>query len=244
MWTDDHEPPTPTRQWKPGATVEYTRTMFIPKFPVRRARRASRSGLFSPSNGERLPLAGETRRACGRTGSRRSTCGCRATTCSSSSATAGTRPRSATKAGSSGSGRRRTRRCRSATRSATSSSILQLDQPVDGVPRRRSRSRSGSARTVIDSFALPAGRTRAAAHPARRRPVWDGRNGRADHLGRQDVRARRGAGAAEQRPPRARHPGVPRLRPADIVGTGVQTGRPYTYLHAGPDCVNAAGTGS
>src|SRR5687768_8615665 len=33
MWTDDHEPPTPTREWKPGATVEYTRTMFIPKFP-------------------------------------------------------------------------------------------------------------------------------------------------------------------------------------------------------------------
>src|SRR5512145_2966951 len=28
MWTDDHEPPTPVRQWKPGGSVEYTRTMF------------------------------------------------------------------------------------------------------------------------------------------------------------------------------------------------------------------------
>src|SRR5262245_31571966 len=33
MWTDDHRPPTPTRQWKPGMTIDYPRTMFIPKFP-------------------------------------------------------------------------------------------------------------------------------------------------------------------------------------------------------------------
>ena len=33
MWTDDHRPPTPTRQWKPGETIDYSRTMFIPKFP-------------------------------------------------------------------------------------------------------------------------------------------------------------------------------------------------------------------
>src|SRR5580693_3855309 len=24
MWTDDHDPPTPTTQWKPGQTIEYT----------------------------------------------------------------------------------------------------------------------------------------------------------------------------------------------------------------------------
>ena len=24
MWTDDHDPPTPTSAWKPGQTVEYT----------------------------------------------------------------------------------------------------------------------------------------------------------------------------------------------------------------------------
>src|SRR5687767_6863992 len=33
MWTDDHQPPTPTTQWRPGETIEYTRTMFVPKFP-------------------------------------------------------------------------------------------------------------------------------------------------------------------------------------------------------------------
>jgi hypothetical protein len=59
MWTDDHQPPTPVRQWKPGATIEYSRTMFVPKFPYVGETRM-RIGLFSPSTGERLPLSGET----------------------------------------------------------------------------------------------------------------------------------------------------------------------------------------
>ena len=59
MWTDDHQPPTPVRQWKPGATIEYSRTMFVPKFPyVGRTR--IRVGLFSSASGERLPLSGES----------------------------------------------------------------------------------------------------------------------------------------------------------------------------------------
>ena len=59
MWTDDHQPPAPVRQWKPGTTTEYTRTMFVPKFPyVGRTR--MQVGLFSPSTGVRLPLSGET----------------------------------------------------------------------------------------------------------------------------------------------------------------------------------------
>jgi len=60
MWTDDHEPPTPVRQWKPGATVEYTRTMFIPKFPYVGQTRVE-VGLYSPSSGDRLPMTGQTR---------------------------------------------------------------------------------------------------------------------------------------------------------------------------------------
>jgi hypothetical protein len=60
MWTDDHEPPTPVRQWKAGSTIEYTRTMFIPKFPYVGQARVE-VGLFSPSSGERLPLTGQTR---------------------------------------------------------------------------------------------------------------------------------------------------------------------------------------
>jgi hypothetical protein len=58
MWTDDHQPPTPTRQWKPGATIEYSRTMFIPKFPYTGETRVE-VGVFSPETGERLPLQGE-----------------------------------------------------------------------------------------------------------------------------------------------------------------------------------------
>ena len=60
MWTDDHPPQTPTRQWKPGATVEYSRMMFVPKFPYTGETRVE-VGLFSPRTGERLPLEGQTR---------------------------------------------------------------------------------------------------------------------------------------------------------------------------------------
>jgi hypothetical protein len=58
MWTDDHEPPTPTRQWKPGQTIEYTRTIFIPKFPYVGATTVE-LGLYSRQTGERLPLRGQ-----------------------------------------------------------------------------------------------------------------------------------------------------------------------------------------
>jgi hypothetical protein len=32
LWTDDHDPPTPTSSWRPGQTVEYTRRRFVPKY--------------------------------------------------------------------------------------------------------------------------------------------------------------------------------------------------------------------
>ncbi|HEY5618198.1 MAG TPA: hypothetical protein VIK60_09640 [Vicinamibacterales bacterium] len=59
MWTDDHEPATPTRQWKPGSTIEYARTMFIPKFPYV-GETTVEVGIYSPTSGDRLPLAGPT----------------------------------------------------------------------------------------------------------------------------------------------------------------------------------------
>jgi hypothetical protein len=58
MWNDDHVPATPTRQWKPGSTIEYTRTMFVPKFPYVGTTNVE-VGLYSRQSGERLPLAGE-----------------------------------------------------------------------------------------------------------------------------------------------------------------------------------------
>jgi hypothetical protein len=60
MWTDDHQPPVPTRQWTKGQTIEYTRTMFVPKFPYV-GRATVELGLFSPPNGQRLPLSGITK---------------------------------------------------------------------------------------------------------------------------------------------------------------------------------------
>ena len=59
MWTDDHRPVTPVKEWKPGSTIEYRRTMFIPKFPYVGQTRVE-IGLFSPASGARLPLAGKT----------------------------------------------------------------------------------------------------------------------------------------------------------------------------------------
>jgi hypothetical protein len=58
MWTDDHDPPTPTKEWKPGQTVEYTRTVFVPVYPYV-GEASIQVGLYSLSNGPRVPLAGE-----------------------------------------------------------------------------------------------------------------------------------------------------------------------------------------
>lgn len=57
MWTDDHNPPTPTSQWKAGQTVEYTRTVFIPVYPYV-GDAGIYVGLYSP-DGKRLPLTGQ-----------------------------------------------------------------------------------------------------------------------------------------------------------------------------------------
>jgi hypothetical protein len=58
IWTDDHNPPVPTRQWKPGQTVEYTRTIFVPVYPyVGEAK--IQVGLYSTTTQKRAPLAGQ-----------------------------------------------------------------------------------------------------------------------------------------------------------------------------------------
>ena len=60
MWTDDHEPPTPTTEWKAGQTVEYTRTMFVQSYPYVGAAKVV-AGLYAPGNNERLKLSNEDR---------------------------------------------------------------------------------------------------------------------------------------------------------------------------------------
>jgi hypothetical protein len=58
MWDDDHNPPVPTTQWKPGQTVEYTRTVFVRIYPYV-GEASIQLGLYSAKNQKRLPLAGE-----------------------------------------------------------------------------------------------------------------------------------------------------------------------------------------
>jgi hypothetical protein len=58
MWGDDHQPPVPTSQWKPGQTVEYTRTVFAPIFPYI-GEAGINVGLYMPATQVRLPLGGE-----------------------------------------------------------------------------------------------------------------------------------------------------------------------------------------
>jgi hypothetical protein len=60
MWTDDHDPPTPSTEWKPGQTVEYTRTMFVGRYPYVGAAKIV-SGLYSPETNERVKFTGEDR---------------------------------------------------------------------------------------------------------------------------------------------------------------------------------------
>lgn len=60
MWTDDHDPPTPSTSWKPGQTIEYTRTMFAPSYPYVGAAQVV-AGLYSPGSNERLKLSNTDR---------------------------------------------------------------------------------------------------------------------------------------------------------------------------------------
>jgi hypothetical protein len=60
MWTDDHDPPTPASEWKPGQTVEYTRTMFVGRYPYVGAAKIV-AGLYSTETNERLRLSNEDR---------------------------------------------------------------------------------------------------------------------------------------------------------------------------------------
>jgi hypothetical protein len=60
MWTDDHEPVPPTSQWKPGETIKYTRTVFVPIYPYI-GEASIEVGLYGGKDQGRLPLAGEQR---------------------------------------------------------------------------------------------------------------------------------------------------------------------------------------
>jgi hypothetical protein len=58
IWTDDHNPPVPTTQWKPGQIVEYTRTIFVPVYPYV-GEATLQAGLYSRTTQKRLTLSGQ-----------------------------------------------------------------------------------------------------------------------------------------------------------------------------------------
>ena len=60
MWTDDHDPVPPTTEWKPGQTIKYARTSFIPIYPYV-GEAAIEVGLYGVRSQTRLPLAGTQR---------------------------------------------------------------------------------------------------------------------------------------------------------------------------------------
>ncbi len=60
MWTDDHEPATPTTGWKAGNTIEYTRTMFVPMYPYVGPAKVI-VGLYDRASNQRLKLANTDR---------------------------------------------------------------------------------------------------------------------------------------------------------------------------------------
>jgi hypothetical protein len=55
MWTDDHRPPVPTSQWKPGQTIKYNRLLFVPVYPYI-GEATVEVGLFGKDN-KRLVLS-------------------------------------------------------------------------------------------------------------------------------------------------------------------------------------------
>jgi hypothetical protein len=57
MYTDDHDPPTPTTSWKPGQTIEYTRTFFTPTYPYIGIATVE-VGMYAAGEKLRVPMAG------------------------------------------------------------------------------------------------------------------------------------------------------------------------------------------
>jgi hypothetical protein len=55
LWTEDHQPQPVTSTWKPGQTIEYTRTVFVPNYPYI-GEADVRLGLYDRATNNRLTL--------------------------------------------------------------------------------------------------------------------------------------------------------------------------------------------
>ena len=188
MWGDDHEPPVPTSSWKPGQTIEYTRTVFAPVLPyVGETHHGGRALRHRDRAQQRLTLAGEHvgqhAYKVARLDLRR-----RPRTCSPCSRTAGTRPRRP---------KRRLRRVavdeagwrrwRSGTRGKDALLLPGPRQPgsPSRVPAGQGHARrTGGRRVHVTPKNAPAQEDHAAGGEH-----GDRRDGRTPHRRRQDLRA-------------------------------------------------------
>ncbi len=57
LWTEDHDPPVPTSQWRAGRSIEYSRRVIVPMYPYV-GESVIAAGLYSAVDGARVPLAG------------------------------------------------------------------------------------------------------------------------------------------------------------------------------------------
>ena len=55
LWTEDHLPTPSTSTWKPGQTIEYTRTVFVPNYPYI-GEASVRLGIYDRDTSDRLTL--------------------------------------------------------------------------------------------------------------------------------------------------------------------------------------------
>ena len=58
MWAADHAPTTPTTEWQPGQTIEYTQRIRVPMYPYV-GQAVVAVGLYSATTGSRLTLSGD-----------------------------------------------------------------------------------------------------------------------------------------------------------------------------------------
>ena len=58
IWTDDHDPPSPTSNWRPEQVIEYSRRIMVPLYPYI-GQASITVGLYSTQTDQRVPLAGD-----------------------------------------------------------------------------------------------------------------------------------------------------------------------------------------
>ena len=215
MFAFDHNPPMPTTQWKPGQTVEYTRTVFVPIYPYV-GEATIQVGLYSTATQKRAAAGGRGCRAARLQGREAPAAAADRERVHGLQGRAGTRPKSpSTTRRSSGSGRRRTRRCRSRIPKKDCVFYLDVDNPGSVFNEAAAGQGDAGRPTCVDEFTLQPKQPELRKIPLKAAQLGGGRRGGARHFGRQDVRAG-GACRRQQGSARAGCPRLSRVRRSQV----------------------------